>query len=507
MDELTDILDTDTSVKMISYSLKDSKGLNLDLKLDNLFGAKKNGVFIELGAFDGLTQSNTAFFEFYRNWTGLLIEPSKQSYDLCCANRPKSISLNLCCVSSDYQHRTIYGDFNSITMASVNGERLKSQNLVEVSCNTLNNIICENIPNKAIDLLSLDTEGYELNILKGLNLAVNRPKFLLIEVYKSDFESVATYLSSFKYAMHSNFSNYNKVDNPIWDGTHNDYLFYDETKFCQIITGEKIQQICDIYLGFDDDFRFNPVISKQNFKHCSLNSLTKPFDNPQKIFCYSHRIDKLSSVIHLFQNDFVLITHNSDGEIRQSADVITILNCDKLLKWFGQNICFEHPKLCLLPIGLANSQWPHGNLYAFHNIRFSSMNKTNLVYFNFNIQTNKTKRQPCYDILKNKLEWLETIDPDEHHKRLSKYQFCICPDGNGIDTHRLWECLYLHVVPVVVKNEFTILLAAKNIPLYVLDSWENFDSNSLNYSDFDFESKELHELLDFSNYFSKITVC
>jgi FkbM family methyltransferase len=507
-DELTQILDnTDSPVNQISYSLKDSKGLHFDLKLDSLFGAKKNGVFIELGAFDGLTQSNTAFFEFYRNWTGILIEPSKQSYDLCCANRPKSICLNLCCVSSEYTEKTIFGDFNSITMASVNGERLNSQNLVEVNCNTLNNIVRDHIPNKTIDLLSLDTEGYELNILKGFDLSVNRPKFLLIEVYKSDYDKITSYLSSFKYAMHSNFSNYNKVDNPIWDGTHNDFLFYDENKFCQIITGEKIQQICDIYLGFDDDFRFNPVIASQNFKHCNLNSLTKPFDNPQKIFCFSHRIDKLSSVIHLFQNDFILVTHNSDGEIRKCEDVVNILNCDKLLKWFGQNICFDHEKLCFLPIGLANSQWPHGNLSAFHNTRFSSTSKTNDVYFNFNISTNIIKRKPCYDILKNKLQWLATINPTENHKRLSTFRFCICPDGNGMDTHRLWECLYLNVVPIVIKNEFTNLLVKQNIPLVVLDSWENFDLNSLKYSDFDFESNSLQELLDFSNYSSKISMC
>jgi len=504
IDELSRILELDSRVQNMSYSLTDSKGTSLDVKLDKLFGCKSNGIYIEVGAFDGLTQSNTAFFEFYRSWSGILIEPSKHAYDLCCKSRPKSINLNLCCVSSDYQQKTIFGDFNSVTMASVNGDRLKSQNLVEVNCMTLNNIIREHIPNKSIDFLSLDTEGYELNVLKGLDLSVNRPKFLLIEIYKSEYDKIADYLCSHNYTLHSNFSNYNIIDNPIWDGTHNDFLFYDDRRFSKIITGEKLQQMCDLYLGFDDDFNFNPVISNEIFKHCSFNLFTKPFDNPLKIFCYSHHISRLSSIIHLFKNDFILVTHNSDNEIRETHDVLNILNCGKLLKWFGQNICFDHEKLCFLPIGLANSQWPHGNLSAFHNIRFSSTSKTNDVYFNFNIQTNVIKRQPCFDILKNKLQWLDTIDPIENHKRLSTFRFCICPDGNGMDTHRLWECLYLNVVPVVIKNEFTCLLVKQNIPLVVLDSWENFDSNSLIYADYNFESKELQELLNFSNYFSKI---
>jgi FkbM family methyltransferase len=209
------------------YSLSDSTGIPLDKKLDILFGGKQNGIYIELGAFDGLSQSNTAFFEFNRNWSGILIEPSKGSYDLCCKNRPRSIVLNMCCVSDTYQYDTIKGDFNSITMASVNGIRLNSDKLVEVNCTTLEKIIINNLYNKTIDLLTLDTEGYEFDILQGLNLDKNRPKYMLIEIYRKDYEKILNYLSSKNYYLHSNFSNYNKIDNPIWDGTHNDFLFCD----------------------------------------------------------------------------------------------------------------------------------------------------------------------------------------------------------------------------------------------------------------------------------------
>jgi hypothetical protein len=46
------------------YSLSDSNNVQLDLKLDLLFNKKENGFYIELDAFDGISQSNTAFFEF-----------------------------------------------------------------------------------------------------------------------------------------------------------------------------------------------------------------------------------------------------------------------------------------------------------------------------------------------------------------------------------------------------------------------------------------------------------
>jgi len=272
-----------------------------------------------------------------------------------------------------------------------------------------------------------------------------------------------------------------------------------------IITGERIQQLCDIYLGFNEDFAFNPFIFQQTNKHYNLNSICEPFNNPKKVFCYSHRIHLLSEKIHLFQNEFILVTHNSDGEIRNTNEVNKILNCDKLLKWYGQNICTEHHKLNFLPIGLANSQWQHGNLALFYNNEFidwlkNSNNKLNNIYFNFNVNTNPNKRQICYDLLINKLEWLQPIHPVENQKRLATYKFCICPEGNGVDSHRLWECLYLRVVPIVIQSEFTSILVKQNIPLVVLDNWLDFDVNKLNYSDFDFNCEKLQKLLNLQNY-------
>jgi len=271
-----------------------------------------------------------------------------------------------------------------------------------------------------------------------------------------------------------------------------------------IVTGEKIQQLCDIYLGINGDFNFNPNIGRQTIKHVYLNNINSPINNPYRIFCYSHNINLLSQKIHLFQNNFILVTHNSDGEIRETSEVFNILNCDKMGKWFGQNICFQHPKLHFLPIGIANSQWPHGNLSIFSDGNFINQlsNKSNNIYFNFNINTNRTKRQICYDTLINKLQWLNNIQPIENMKRLSSYKFCICPEGNGVDSHRLWECFNLKVVPIVIKSEFTNILLNQGIPLVVLDNWSELDLNKLNYSDYDFDSDNLKKILSFNNYSS-----
>lgn len=264
-----------------------------------------------------------------------------------------------------------------------------------------------------------------------------------------------------------------------------------------VITGEKIQQLCDNYLGTEEDFNWNPIIREQHSKHILLNTIEGLFNNQYRIFCYSHNINILSQKIHLFQNKFILITHNSDGEVREINEVLTILNCEKLQKWYGQNICFEHHKFQFLPIGLANSQWNHGNLLIFNDIHFmqSILTKTNNIYFNFKMHTNK-KRQICFDSLINKLDWLNDINPTENLKRLGSYKFCICPEGNGVDTHRLWECLYLKVVPIVIESEFTNILLKQNIPMVILNSWEQLDSSKLNYNDYNFNNTKLESVLN-----------
>lgn len=209
------------------YSHLDNTGIPLEVKIDELFKQQINGFFIELGAYDGLFQSNTAFLEMNRNWKGILIEPSIKGYTACQKNRPKSICLNYACVSNTYTEEFVSGDFHhNHPMSSVNGERLSSNNLCKVKAITLEKILDEHHCN-TIDFLSLDTEGYELQILEGLNLTKYRPRFMLIEIYLKDYDSIIAYLQKYNYRLHANFTNYNRVTNPRWDGTHNDYMFID----------------------------------------------------------------------------------------------------------------------------------------------------------------------------------------------------------------------------------------------------------------------------------------
>ena len=88
--------------KIVYYSLND-----LDKKIEKYLDIN-NGFSVELGANDGVTQSNTLHFEKFRNWRGILIEPTPHNYLLCRENRSPENSIYCCaCTSFDYKEKFV----------------------------------------------------------------------------------------------------------------------------------------------------------------------------------------------------------------------------------------------------------------------------------------------------------------------------------------------------------------------------------------------------------------
>jgi len=249
-----------------------------------------------------------------------------------------------------------------------------------------------------------------------------------------------------------------------------------------IITGEKIQDLADVYLGESNDLLYNPFIASQIHKHQLLDMLPEKYDNPPYVFCYTHRLEKLANKIHFFQNPFVLITHNSDDNIILNEPTKCILSCTYLKRWFSQNVTISHEKLDLLPIGMANRQWLHGDIDFFDHFVIPSI-KTKHIYLYFSIGTNVTKRMECFQQLCQKIPISQPMDPHDYKRHLADYQFCICPEGNGYDTHRFWEALYLKVIPIVVQSDFITQLrnTFPKIPMVILKSWDDLYPAMLDY--------------------------
>ena len=207
----------------VSYSLPDCFGVPFDEKLVKLMNFE-NGIFIEVGANDGITQSNTKLLEEYYRWTGILIEPSETLFSRLCFNRPNSKCFQCALGSFDRDGTYAYGDFDGNLMSSIDGNRLQRSADKKTLIRSLQSILDE-VGLQHINFFSLDTEGYELNILKGIDFTKTTFDYLLIEIYNHQYDQIVLFLSEKGYDMISSFSNYNLQTNPGWDGTHNDYLF------------------------------------------------------------------------------------------------------------------------------------------------------------------------------------------------------------------------------------------------------------------------------------------
>ena len=74
-----------------------------------------------------------------------------------------------------------------------------------------------------------------------------------------------------------------------------------------------------------------------------------------------------------------------------------------------------------------------------------------------------------------------TIELDVNYQtylqNLAIHKFCLCPRGNGIDTHRFWEAQYLDCIPIILWRDWT--MAYSEMPILILDSWNDLQELDL----------------------------
>lgn len=233
-----------------------------------------------------------------------------------------------------------------------------------------------------------------------------------------------------------------------------------------IFSGEQFQELCAVYIGTQDDLIFNPRISVQNHKHLNIDTIPAPYHNPPLVFCYTHRIRELEIQLKKFQYPFILISHNSDTNIDDSYHQFA--NHPKIFHWFTQNLNTNHSKISAIPIGVANTQWPHGSRELFTPDYFKQ-EKTDDLYFQFG-PSNIHERQRCYNAVSRFYSFQPQLESSAYLKSLSKYKFCISPEGNGVDCHRIWEALLCNCIPIITESPFARHIA-KDHPVIVVSDW------------------------------------
>jgi hypothetical protein len=195
----------------------------------NARAAAERGVFVEAGAYDGETWSNTLYLERYKGWTGLLIEPSVENYKILKSKNRNAYSVNSCLATGRVSSRATYieaGPFGITTNASSSGgvssvepvsasssSSLKQSTIYSVTCHPLASILDEFFHNfkyfrhkisrisgvnnpLTVDYLSLDVEGNERSIVETFDWHKYRFNLVNIEFNQNKelYEWLKTYL-------------------------------------------------------------------------------------------------------------------------------------------------------------------------------------------------------------------------------------------------------------------------------------------------------------------------
>ena len=139
---------------------------------------RKNGFFVEMGAQDGITNSNTLLLEKEYGWTGILAEPDHRHREYLQTNRPNS-RVDFNCVWSTTGETKLFYQSNSLNDGRStieeycrigNAPRIENNWLTyPVQTISLIDLLQKYNAPKYIDYLSLDTEGSELEILKAFD--------------------------------------------------------------------------------------------------------------------------------------------------------------------------------------------------------------------------------------------------------------------------------------------------------------------------------------------------
>ena len=275
-------------------------------------------------------------------------------------------------------------------------------------------------------------------------------------------------------------------------------LFINEIKSQQVLTSYNFARECSIvyaemvtpeqyeYIKTENTFE----ILKNENQILYINRKLELKEN-DIIFCNTYFIKSLFTLLNKnkvkFKNIKVL-TNQTDHLITKD---LYNLKPSCVSEWYSINIGHEAEGLKPIPLGLANE-------YALKNLKkidYKNINinedKKEMIYINFQVNTNYLERSKIYRTLKHK-DYVFIDNPNLDLKmyinNLNSFKLILTPWGNGVDTHRIWESLYAGSIPII-KNHITFK-TLDGLPVVRLRDYDDIDSNlfsNISFTEYDSE--------------------
>ncbi|HLB33384.1 MAG TPA: hypothetical protein VJK54_04030 [Chthoniobacterales bacterium] len=201
------------------------------------------------------------------------------------------------------------------------------------------------------------------------------------------------------------------------------------------------------------------------------------FQGGDVVFCKIDEVLRFFEHIRLTRKRVILVTGEGDIPCDNFRQQFLPANVDY---WFSTNVTQPHPKVVALPLGIGGLQDEVTlNANSIVSAQEQCSARDQWLYVNFRAQTNLKVRQPIYDHFQRRAKeesWITFESPQEYllnsHflMELLRHQFVLCPPGNGVDTHRIWETLVAGAYPVVLRS--AAMEPFSELPLLLVNDFE-----------------------------------
>lgn len=177
--------------------------------------------------------------------------------------------------------------------------------------------------------------------------------------------------------------------------------------------------------------------------------------------------DYLAWIAHQFPllavKRFVFVVHNSDRSFGDS-ELRTLLPHARHI--YAINTTVAHPRLTTIPLGFVDRQRPFLESFVPEQCE-----RTIEIYQNFTAVTNAPKRNECARAFASdpRVVRREGLSVPDYYADLCRSTYVLCPEGTGLDTHRVYEALLCGATPVVLRNSLVSLY--DRLPVCILTAW------------------------------------
>lgn len=162
---------------------------------------------------------------------------------------------------------------------------------------------------------------------------------------------------------------------------------------------------------------------------------------------------------------FVFVVHNTDRPFG-NPEVQALLRRAKHI--YAINTTVKHPLLTTIPLGFLDKHLPF-----LEGFKGGSSERDIEIYSNFTTTTNPSARSACFQAFNGDTRVVSraALSIPEYYLDLSHSKFVLCPEGTGMDTHRVYESIFCGATPVVLRNSLSHLY--ERLPVCIVNSWSD----------------------------------